>query len=186
MGNNGYITCKQTLNDLLCFLRKGNMENINKITINWEGLLQIMFKFWVLVSLCYRIQESLQFSAAVSALHLRQDQWDAELLDAHLPDGFLPRAHRVNMAATQPARMRSRVSLHLSLTVTLHLYLISLFLKLQYSAKYSLQFIKRWHCLFQIQECIPVGCVPSSAVAVWWGVCPRWGVCLSTGGGVCP
>ena len=89
------------------------------------------------------------------------------------------------MAAIQPARMRSRVSLHLSLTVTLHLYLISLFLKLQYSAKYSLQFIKRWHCLFQIQECIPVGCVPSSAVAVrlMGGVCPRWGsACLPEGG----
>ena len=34
------------------------------------------------------------------------------------------------------------------------------------------------------QECIPVGCVPSAAVAVCWegGICPR-GVC--PGGGVC-
>ena len=32
------------------------------------------------------------------------------------------------------------------------------------------------------QECIPVGCVPSSAMAVWGGVCPSG--CLP-GGGVC-
>ena len=39
------------------------------------------------------------------------------------------------------------------------------------------------------QECIPVGCVPSAAVAVSGGrgVCPEggWGVCPG-GGGVCP
>ena len=36
------------------------------------------------------------------------------------------------------------------------------------------------------QECIPVGCVPSAAVAVCWGggVSAQWGVCLE--GGVCP
>ena len=32
-----------------------------------------------------------------------------------------------------------------------------------------------------VQECIPVGCVPSTAVAVWgWG-CPGEGVCVSGG-----
>ena len=36
------------------------------------------------------------------------------------------------------------------------------------------------------QECIPVGCVPSAAVAVSWGVCPG-GVCLVfPGDGVWP
>ena len=47
----------------------------------------------------------------------------------------------------------------------------------------------------QRQECIPVGCVPSAAVAVGEGVgvCPgdvpkgvHAGICLPTGGGVCP
>ena len=47
--------------------------------------------------------------------------------------------------------------------------------------------------IFFQQECIPVGCVPSAAVAVggglhrglsaWGGVCPGGWVCL---GGVCP
>ena len=39
------------------------------------------------------------------------------------------------------------------------------------------------------QECIPVGCVPSAAVAVCWGgVCLGGGVCpgVSAQGGVCP
>ena len=46
------------------------------------------------------------------------------------------------------------------------------------------------------QECIPVGCVPSAAVAVYWGggvfpgggVCQGgsvWGVCMSAQRGVC-
>ena len=33
-----------------------------------------------------------------------------------------------------------------------------------------------------MQECFPVGCVPSAAVAVWWGVSAHGGVCL---GGIC-
>ena len=33
------------------------------------------------------------------------------------------------------------------------------------------------------QECIPVGCVPSAALAVWWGGgCPGGCVCLPSGG----
>ena len=33
------------------------------------------------------------------------------------------------------------------------------------------------------QECIPVGCVTSAAVAVCWGVCAPSGVCCRGGGG---
>ena len=37
--------------------------------------------------------------------------------------------------------------------------------------------------ILQVQECIPVGCVPSAAVAVsWGGVCRG---CVSARGGVC-
>ena len=31
------------------------------------------------------------------------------------------------------------------------------------------------------QECIPVGCIPCAAVAVWWGVSAQEGVCLERG-----
>ena len=41
--------------------------------------------------------------------------------------------------------------------------------------------VKRLLADFYKQECIPVGCVPSSAVAVCWGVSVRGGLCLPRG-----
>ena len=41
--------------------------------------------------------------------------------------------------------------------------------------------VMNWEVTEQIQECIPVGCIPSAAVTVWGG-----GGCLAIGGGCLP